>query len=96
MNIICFLTVRPNILFYNFCNKLKKENYDIYICIDDNSYDITFPNNDIKIIKINNEECCNAGFKNTVLYFQNTACSRDKALYYFCTNNIDYKYIWFI
>jgi hypothetical protein len=95
-NIICFLTLRPSILFYNFCKKLQRDNYDIYICIDDNSYNIPKTDGSIKIIKIDNQTCIDAGFKNTVLYFQNKACSRDKALYYFCKNNIDYKYIWFI
>ena len=35
------------------------------------------------------------GFKGTY-WGINKAISRDKALYYFCKNNIDYKYIWFI
>ena len=96
MNIICFLTLRPNKLFYDFCKTLIRPNYEVYICIDDNLYDIPSYDNIIKIIKIDNEECISAGFKSTVLYFQNQACSRDKALYYFCKNDIDYKYIWFI
>jgi hypothetical protein len=96
MNIICFLTLRPNKLFYDFCKTLIRPDYEVYICIDDNSYDIPSYDNIIKIIKIDNQECIDAGFKSTVLYFQNQACSRDKALYYFSKNNIDYKYIWFI
>jgi hypothetical protein len=96
MNIICFLTLRPNKLFYDFCKTLKKDNYDIYICIDDSSHDIPEYDNIIKIIKIDKKECEDTGFKNSVLYFKDQACSRDKALYYFCKNDIDYKYIWFI
>jgi len=96
MNIICFLTLRPNKLFYDFCKTLIRPDYEVYICIDDNSYDIPSYDNIIKIIKIDNQECIDAGFKSTVLYFQNQACSRDKALYYFSKNDIDYKYIWFI
>jgi hypothetical protein len=96
MNIICFLTLRPSKLFYNFCKKLIKDNYDVYICIDDNSYNIPDYDNIIKIIKIDNQECINAGFKSTVLYFQDKACARDKALYYFCKNDINYNFIWFI
>ena len=34
--------------------------------------------------------------KSTVLSYDNKATSRDKALYYFCRNNIDYEYIWFM
>lgn len=96
MNIICFLTLRPNKLFYDFCKTLMRDNYEIYICIDDNSYNIPDYDNIIKIIKVDNQECENAGFKNSVLYFKNRACSRDKALYYFCKNDMEYKYIWFI
>lgn len=96
MNIICFLTLRPSKLFYQFCKKLINTEYDVYICIDDNSYNIPDCDDTIKIIKIDNNECIQAGFKSSVLYFQNQACSRDKALYYFCKNEIDYNYIWFI
>jgi len=97
MNIICFLTVHPSTLFYNFCKRLKNEKYDVYICIDDNNYNI--PNCDdgnINILKLENKLCEDAGFKNTVTYCKNRACSRDKALYYFCKNDIDFQYIWFI
>jgi hypothetical protein len=75
---------------------LLNYNYEIYICIDDNSYDIPNYDNSIKIIKLNNLICEQAGFKNTVMYFRNKACSRDKALYYFCNININYNNIWFI
>lgn len=95
-NILCFLTKRPCILFYDFCKKLKNENYDIYIFIDDNNYDIPNCDNLINIIKIDNKICEDSGFKSSVYYFDNKSCSRDKSLYYFCKNNIDYEYIWFI
>lgn len=96
VNIICFLTVRPCSLFYEFCKKLKNECYDIYIVIDDNNHNIPNCDYDINIIKLDNKLCEENGFKSTVLWFDNKACSRDKALYYFCKNNIDYEYIWFI
>ena len=96
-NIICFLTVTPCILFYEFCKKLQNERYDIYICIDDNNYNIPFSDNQIKIIKIDNKLCEKNGFKGSVFWCDgDKCCSRDKALYYFCKNNIDYKYIWFL
>jgi len=100
--IICFLTVRPNRLFYNFCLKLKNEKTDVYICIDDDNHDIPKYNNEIPIIKIASSICECAGFKSTVHTnneynsFNNKAVSRDKALYYFCKNEIDYDNIWFI
>lgn len=99
-NIICFLTVNPCIEFYNFCKKLKASNfysnYQFYISIDDNSYNIpNYSSNDnIHIIKINEKECIESGFQNTVLNHRTT--SRDKALYYFCSKNINFKYLWLI
>jgi hypothetical protein len=98
--IICVLSVRPDSLLIDFYKQLIDDKYKIYICIDDNNYDIinnitTFDKN-IHIIKIDNKICENAGFKNTVLKFRDRACSRDKALYYFSKNNIEYDFIWFI
>jgi len=96
-NIICFLTVKPSELYYNECKKLLNKKYDIFICIDDNEYNIPNYDNIIPIIKINNKECEDNGFKNTVIYCKNKACSRDKALYYFSRKyNKPFNYIWFI
>jgi hypothetical protein len=97
MSSICFLTVKPNELFYNFVKQLRVK-HPIYICIDDNNYNIPNYNinDNITIIKINNKICEDDGFKSCVLWFNNTACSRDKALYYFCKNNINYDNVWFI
>jgi hypothetical protein len=96
-NIICVLSVRPCIKVYDFFREMKQQtNYEIFIVIDDNNYDI--PNYDgfIKIIKIDNKLCEEQGYKSTVLGFNNRACSRDKALYYF--NNIyeNYDSIFFL
>jgi hypothetical protein len=96
VNIICFLTVTPVIEFYEFCKKLKNDNYDVYIFIDDNDYNILNYDYSINIVKLDNKLCEENGFKSTVAWLNNKACSRDKALYYFCKNNIDYEYIWFI
>ena len=96
MIILAFLTVRPSELFYKFVKQLKNDQYDVYIFIDDNNYDIPNYDNEINIIKIDNTNCEEDGFKNTVAYCKNKACSRDKALYYFCKNDIEYEYIWFI
>ena len=95
-NIICFLTINPSNLFYEFCKKLVTNNYEVYICIDDNNYEIPYYDNYIPIIKIDNKECESAGFKSSLLYFLNRSCSRDKALYYFCRINKQYDNIWFI
>ena len=94
-NIICFLTVNPSELFYHFIKQLPDQ-HNIYICIDDDNYNIPNYDNKIKIIKINHKICEDSGFKSSILWLNNKACSRDKALYYFCKNNIEYDNIWFI
>jgi hypothetical protein len=94
-SIICFLTVKPNNLFLDFCEKLV-EFHDIYICIDDNNYNIDNKYTKFNIIKIDNLFCENIGYKNSVYYFRNKACSRDKAIYYFCNIKTDYTYLWMI
>jgi len=97
MNIICLLSVRPCAETYNFFKSIKiNTQYEVYIVVDDNNYNI--PNYDgvVKVIKINKNECELNGFKSTVLSFDNKACSRDKALYYFTKESIDYNYIWFV
>jgi hypothetical protein len=94
--IICFLTVNPSRQFYEFAKKFQNENYDVYICIDDDSYKIPGYDFKIPIIQINNIICEYYGYKNTVMYFKNRACSRDKALYYFALSKNIFKYLWLI
>lgn len=96
-NIICLLSVRPSIKCYNFFKEIKQNTkYNLYIFIDDNNYNLPINDNIIKIIKINNEECEKNGYKSCILWLDNKACSRDKALYYFNKENISYDYIWFV
>lgn len=99
-NIIkCFLTVTPSEKFYNFIKKLPDIN-NIYICIDNNHYNIPNYDGKIKIIKIDNNESISNGFHSTLTSFgehwTGRAGSRDKALYYFYKNDINYDYMWFI
>lgn len=94
-NIIkCFLTKTPNEKFYDFIKQLPDREY-IYICIDNNDYNIPNYDGEIKIIKINNKICESEGFQNTHSKIKGST-SREKALYYFYKNNINYDYIWFI
>lgn len=94
-NIIkCFLTVTPNEKFYNFVKQLPAID-NIYICIDKNDYNIPHYDGKVKIIKINNYICESNGFKNTHSRIKGST-SREKALYYFYKNDINYNYIWFI
>lgn len=94
-NIIkCFMTRTPNKQFYNFITLLPDID-NIYICIDNNDYNIPNYDGKIKIIKIDNKTCINEGFQNTHSKIKR-ATSREKALYYFYKNNINFDYIWFI
>ncbi|MHA2128319.1 MAG: hypothetical protein ACW99E_23735 [Promethearchaeota archaeon] len=93
-SIICFLTVNPGKLFYHFVKQISNPER-IYICIDDNNHEIPGYDGEIKIIKINGEECVKNGFQNTHSKIRG-ATSREKALYYFCTVDIDFNHIWFI
>lgn len=95
MIIKCFLTVTPNEKFYDFIKQLPDTEY-IYICIDNNDFKIPNYDGKIKIIKIDNKESIKNGFHSSVLSYEKKAVSRDKALYYFYKNNIDYDFIWFI
>jgi hypothetical protein len=98
MNIICFLTVKPCILTLKFCEQLQNEsNYNVRVFVDDNDYRIPdIFNGNIEIIKINNKTCEDKGYKSTVMWLDNKACSRDKALYYLNINDIEYDNVWLI
>jgi hypothetical protein len=98
---IVILSVKPHKYIFEFLKKLKKDNYDLFVCIDDNSYEVPeFDSSIINIIKYENDEAFNNGFSYTV----NTGAlkgvlktsSRDKALYYFADINKDYDFIWMI
>ena len=100
-NAICFLTKKPNKLFYDFCEKLIGPKYDVYICVDDNTYNLYYlygniintethekmKSSKVKVIRIDNTECENKGFKSTISWMNGRASSRDKSLYYFCKLN---------
>jgi hypothetical protein len=95
--IICFLTVRPSKLFYDFCKLLQHDNYRVFITIDDPAYTIPEYDGVLPIINIPAAEAEAHGYKSTVAWFNNKACSRDKALYYFARVYTEpYKHIWFL
>lgn len=96
MKVICFLTVTPSKLFYEYVKKFRRPDYNVFIIIDNDNYNIPDYDGYIPIVKINSNECENNGFKNTVFQVGNHACSRDKALYYFCRKYTNYDQIWLI
>jgi hypothetical protein len=98
---ICFLAVKPTIELYNFITNLQEQDieksYDFYLCIDQSiSNEELEKFNKINIIYIPNGIAEEKGFKGSVLYFPERACSRDKALYYFSIKNKKHEQIWFI
>jgi hypothetical protein len=93
-SLICFLTVNPGKLFYQFVKQIPNPER-IYICIDRSNHEIPGYQNEIKLIKVDKTKCEQKGFKNTHSKIRG-ATSREKALYYFCTHDIDFDHIWFI
>ena len=97
MNIICLLSVKPKRKTYDFFKSIQLNTpYVVYIVIDDNDYHIPEYDGIVKIIKFDNNICENAGFKSTHSQFNNKATAREKALYYFTQECVDYKFIWFV
>jgi len=97
-NAFCLLTIRPNKIWVDFLQTFTAD-YDVYIMIDDNSYDCTgnvknYPN--INFIQIANHICKNAGYiySNTAVMKTKDIIAWDKALYYFTLNNRNYEQIW--
>jgi hypothetical protein len=107
---ICILSTKLTDILYKFIINLKtsdKDNlYDYYICVDKVlskdeilRYDQMYKNNKINkinIINIEDKVAESYGFKGSVLYFPDKACSRDKGLYYFSMVNNSYNHVWFI
>lgn len=95
--IICILCLTPDETYLEFVSLLNNEKYSVYICVDDNEY---IPDdkwlNKLNFIQEDNLICEKSGYNSVVGYFNNKSCSKDKALYYFNNNNIDYEYIWLI
>jgi len=93
---ICFLSVNPTEYFYNFIKRLQNDKYDVCICVDDIHSDIPGYDCLVKVIRVDSKECEAAGFKGSVLWCRDRACSRDKALYYFSVKDTSYSNIWMI
>ena len=94
---ICLITLRPNKIWCDFLNNFEK--YKIIIIIDDNEFDLNdFKNKytNIEFIKIDNEICKLYGYIDTNFTLNKLISGWDKALYYFCFENINYNFVWFI
>jgi hypothetical protein len=99
MNIICFLSSQFDELYYEFYKKIARKylhEYIVVVVIDKYVIDEDNERKIVPIITIDSMECIKNGFYDTVTYFPNDACSRDKALYFFSKKYIGYENIWFI
>lgn len=98
---ICLLCASYNKKYLEYVNKTYENytnEYDIYVCIDkiDTIKSDYKKYKNLNILFIDRKTSENQGFKGSVLYFLDRACSRDKSLYYFCMINKSYEYVWFI
>jgi hypothetical protein len=95
---IFLITFKPNELMLDFLNNFT--NYDVYIIIDDNSFNygnLGLKYKNLKIIQMKKNLCINSGFMNvnTIGNIQTRGFGWDKALYYFSVNK-QYEHVWFI
>ena len=98
-NAFCLITIQPNDIWLDFLQKFTST-YDVYIMIDDNSYNCTeniskYPN--INFIQIEKNKCKTAGYiySSTSAIQDKDIIAWDKALYYFTIENRNYDNIWF-
>jgi len=98
-NAIALLTIRPKKIWLDFLNKFTN-NYDIYIFIDDNNFDLTSFINEyenLHFIQIDDDESIKYGYSNSSYIIKSGPIAWDKALYYFTIKSkINYNYVWFI
>jgi hypothetical protein len=93
----CLITFRPNIIWCEFLNLFK--NYNIFVIVDDNNYDLSiFINtyNNITFIKIEDEKCNCYGYIDTNFCVNKLISGWDKALFYFGVENTDFDFVWFM
>lgn len=92
-NAICLMCVKPNKIHIDFLNSISK--YKIFILCDDNNCNTDNITN-IEIIKIDENECMNNGYKNSNFFVNKNPSAWDKVFYYFNKININYDYVWIL
>jgi len=93
---VCLICFKPDETWFEFLSTFTE--YDVYVVIDDNTVDYKKKYSDYKnihIIQIDNEECEKNGFKKMTITVGKLICGWDKAMYYFSSVNMRYKYVWF-
>jgi len=91
MKAICIICIKPDKHLLEFYSQIKE--YDIYFVCD--SVEQIEPYPGVTIVQIADSTCIQNGYihSNT---FKKTPIGWDKALYYFCIENIKYSHVWFI
>jgi hypothetical protein len=94
---IVWLTVRPPEALFRFAEKLNRDSYDSYVVVDANDYVLpSYDDKKVKVIKYEQGVAEARGYKNSVLWVENRAASRCKALYHFAEVDTSYDWVWFI
>ena len=89
---VCFLATLPCPPLLDFADVLEPH-YDIFVCVDDECW----TSDDPRVIQIPGRVAKKAGYWGSLLWQKQRACSRDKALYYFCEQRpLDYDHVWMI
>lgn len=95
---ICVITLRPNTGLLQFYNKFT--NYDVYIIIDDNDFDVSYYKlifSNCNFVQIPNSLCQNAGFQNiSLLTLRKNVTGWDKALYKMYQERNNYRFCWIV
>ena len=101
---VCFLTRQPgthSILFAQaLINDTKEDNLEVFITIDDNSFDVTMlsVSSSLRFIQIPNNQSRSAGYHQT-MYLPHAPVQMsawDKTLFYFTVLSRNYSFVWFI
>jgi hypothetical protein len=91
---IVFMATYKNQLDIDFISNFKKENYDIYVICDKEL--ITYKNDNIIFLSIDENVCIDTNYTHSNFLIEKVPSSWDKVLYYFCLQNKNYDFVWFV
>ena len=92
---IVLITLRPDPVGLDFFRSLKREGYDLFVVVDDNTIH-PVSDDTISYIQYNNQDCIRNGFSQANYVIKRIGPTGwDKAIRYFCTNTV-YDHVWFI
>lgn len=89
----CLICIEPDEKWLEFLSKFKY--HDIYIMVDNINYSTYKSYDNIKIIRISENECKVNGFIDTNFTVKKLVTGWEKAIYYFSNINCEYEHVWF-